>query len=106
MKHIDELLRRVASGAIPALPDNFEQSVWRRVRWKKAEEATPGWLDLMVTAIFQPKLALPVFAFSLLIGASLSVLDATRPDAAESLGLQVFSFHAPALPSTLISGNL
>jgi len=67
---IDRLLQEMGRTAVPDLPSNFQQDVWREIRHRKAIQA-PDWgntLDLWLSRLLQPAPISASLVLALLIG--------------------------------------
>ena len=103
-QRLNEELKNLAKQALPELPNTFKAGVWRSIRARSSPDREK-WFDELVSILLRPHCAALALAITLGIGATLgqTFADAEAPNNQTSLGLNVFSGDAPALPSTLLS---
>lgn len=110
-QEIDRMLEelRLEPASLPS-PLDFEAAVWRRID-RQREAASSGfqeWCERLAALVLQPRQVAAALVL-VLCGAVAVTSIAPRQHAPQApgvlLGLDVFSGHAPALPSTLMARN-
>jgi hypothetical protein len=85
----DNELSRLLCGSRPAtqLPPRFAEGVWRRIETAEARTIaeSPGWLELLLTRVLRPRLALVAVGMLIITGAVLGVHNGTHVAQQQSL---------------------
>ncbi|CAN5750483.1 hypothetical protein BH09VER1_BH09VER1_12050 [soil metagenome] len=102
---VAKALEKLATQPVPELPIDFEQRVWREIRFRKAAQARESFWSVLVAACLRPGLAFSASAVTLAVAVAFGTIENITPHSTAhlSLNLGVFSTDAPALPSTLLA---
>jgi hypothetical protein len=89
--------------------DRLEQDVWRRIRARQ-DDARAARLDDVIGVFAVPQFRLASFALALALSLAISPLfpppsPAQAFSPAQAMGLDLFSPHAPYLPSTVFENG-
>jgi hypothetical protein len=105
-RNLDPLLNERRDAPLPSLPPNFQDTVWREIRRRKAEigECEQSWFGWLFLPLFRPGMALSGLALAVFLGVGLGMVssDSRHSQARLALDLEVFGSSSPALPSTLM----
>ena len=106
-QNLDHLLAQRRDALPPPLSANFQQSVWREIRRRKAEasEKHGAWFGWLLEPLFKPATAVAALALALVMGVSLgttALADSRNTQTRLALDLQVFGSSSPSLPATLM----
>jgi hypothetical protein len=102
-----ELVAKKSQRALPSLPANFQQNVWRNVRVRTAEEATKPWASLLLDWCVRPSFVGAALTVAIIIGGTLGGVALPRrgSEVHASADFVHFSSHAPSMPATLLDAR-
>ena len=103
------MLEEVRRAPVPPPARDFEAAVWRRIARRERADRAGGWWERLAAFVLQPRQV--AAALLLVLCGAVGATSLASPHSHQhgqtapvvSLGLDVFSGYAPALPSTLMS---
>ena len=109
-QNLDHLLAQRREVPLPSLATNFQQSVWREIRRRKAGagEHHGAWFGWLFEPLLKPAMAFAALALALLLGVGLGATafaDSRKAQTRIALDLQVFGSSSPSLPATLLDSS-
>ena len=104
---LDEILAALARQPLPKSAPNFGADVWREIKRRRVEPED-DWVITLFNSLRRPTLAIPAFAFAIVVGTFVGAVGATKsnidiPLARQSLYLEVFEPNASGLPAALVN---
>jgi|ERR1700730_1825246 hypothetical protein len=104
---LNQDLKALSEQPIPNLPNNFNGSVWAKIRVAKAAAIRENWLDGLVSTLLRPRWATAAMAITLLVGGNLGRILASSENVPTQLeGIaQIDSQRAEGQVQYVLVGN-